>query len=581
MTTGASKRRAAGSAGAQKQRGAAGSAGAQKQRSRPVRVVFLGGLGEIGRNMFVVEAEGRLVVIDCGLSFPNEEMYGVDLVLPDFSYVAERAGVCDGVILTHGHEDHVGALSWFLQDVPVPVFGTPLTLGMARRRLDEAGVDADLREVSAPGTRRIGPLDCTFLAVSHSIPDALSIALDTSEGRILYTSDFKIDATPIDGRKTDLDGFARVGREGVDLLMSDSTNAERSGRTPSEAIVGDALREIFAGARRRIIVACFASNLHRIQQVCEAAEGIGRKVAFVGRAMVANVEVGRELGHLRVSEDTVVEISDIDSHPPDRTVIVCTGSQGEPLSALSLIAAGEHKAVRAEEGDTVILSASPIPGNESAVHRVINSLYRAGADVYHSETSAVHVSGHAAADELAQLIELVRPRHLVPVHGEYRHLALHRRIAERAGVAPSAITLVEDGDVLELRDGRVRRGDRIKAGLVLVDGIGVGDIGPVVLRDRRLLAEDGFLLCVVTIDSQTGEVLAGPDLISRGFVHVDESRALLDDAADRVAEALAALEADQVTEWGSLKKACRRSLGEFIWRSTRRRPMILPVIMEV
>jgi ribonuclease J len=547
----------------------------------PVRVAFLGGVGEIGRNMLAVEAAGRILAVDCGLSFPNEEMLGVDLVLPNFSYVTERAGACVGVLLTHGHEDHIGALSWFLRRAPVPVYGTPLTLGLARRRLDESGIEADLRPITASGREQLGPFACSFIAVSHSIPDAVSVVIDTAEGRILYTSDFKLDNTPIDGRKTDLDAFARVGAEGVDLMLSDSTNAERSGRTPSEAVVGEALRQIFASARRRIIVACFASNLHRIQQVCEAAEALGRRVAFVGRSMVANVEVGRELGHLEVGDETIVDIETVDDHPPERSVILCTGSQGEPLSALSLIAAGEHKWVRAEAGDTVILSASPIPGNEAAVHRVINALYRAGAAVYHSETSAVHVSGHAAADELGELAALVRPRHFAPVHGEYRHLALHAEIAARAGIDRSAISIVTDGDVLELAAGRVRRAAPVEAGTVFVDGLGVGDVGPVVLRDRRLLAEDGFLLCVVTIDSHTAEVLAGPDLISRGFVYVDEARDLLDEAAERVAEALAELEREQVTDWSAIKKACRRALGEYIWHRTRRRPMILPVVMEV
>jgi ribonuclease J len=550
-------------------------------RSNPVRVVFLGGLGEIGRNMFAVEAGGHILVIDCGLSFPNEEMLGVDLVLPDFSYVAERADRCVGVILTHGHEDHVGALSWFLKDVDVPVYGTPLTLGLARRRLDEFGVQADLREIGAPGRLELDGFRCSFLAVSHSIPDAISVVLDTDHGRILYTSDFKLDDTPIDGRRTDLEGFRRLGAEGVDVMLSDSTNAERAGRTPSEAVVGDELRAIIGGASRRVIVACFASNLHRVQQVCEVAEACDRRVAFVGRSMEANVEVGRELGYLKVADATLVRIEDVDKHPPEQTVIVCTGSQGEPLSALSLIAAGEHRWVQAAPADTVILSASPIPGNEAAVHRVINALYRAGADVYHSQTSAVHVSGHAAAQELREMAVIVRPRHFVPVHGEFRHLALHRKIALAAGVPEQAITLVEDGDVLALEDGRVRRAERLKVGMVLVDGLGVGDVGPVVLRDRKLLAQDGFLLCVVTIDAQTGEVLAGPDLISRGFVHVDESRGLLDEAAARVAAVLGDLESEQVTEWSAIKTACRRSLGEFIWARTRRRPMILPVIMEV
>jgi ribonuclease J len=409
----------------------------------------------------------------------------------------------------------------------------------------------------------------------------VAIAVDTVNGRILYTGDFKLDATPIDGRQTDVDGLAELGTDGVDLMLGDSTNAERPGRTPSEALVGEELRKIFNEADRRVVVACFASNLHRIQQVCELAQEVGRKVFFVGRSMVANVEVGLELGHLVVAPDTICDIDDLGSWPPEKTVVACTGSQGEPLSALSLISSGEHKLVKVQPGDTVILSASPIPGNEPAVHRVLNGLYRAGADVYHSETSAVHVSGHAAAEELAEMVGIVRPRHLVPVHGEFRHLALHARIAAGAGVDESHISLVEDGDVLELADGRVRRAESIDVGMVFVDGLGVGDVGPVVLRDRRVLSKDGILICVLTIDAQNGEILAGPDLISRGFVYEDASRDFLDEAADRVLAALQELEADHVTEWSTIKKECRQALGEFVWQQTRRRPMILPIIMEV
>jgi ribonuclease J len=545
------------------------------------RVIFLGGLGEIGRNMIAIETAGEILVIDAGLSFPNEEMLGVDLVLPDFSYIVERAERCVGVVLTHGHEDHVGALSWFLREVDVPVYGTPLTLGMARKRLDEAGQEARMVQISAPGSREIGPFLCRFLAVSHSIPDAISIAIDTVDGRILYTGDFKLDDAPIDGRHTDVEGFRSLGEEGVDLMLSDSTNAETPGRTPSESLVGNALRDIFANAGGRIIVACFASNLHRIQQVCEAAEATGRHVAFVGRSMVNNVEVGRELGHIRVAPSTVVGIEDLEPLPPDRTVVVCTGSQGEPFSALSLIASGEHKFVSVGAEDTVILSASPIPGNESAVHRVINGLYKAGADVYHSGTSPVHVSGHAASEELGELLQIVRPRYFTPVHGEFRQLALHKKLAERLGIAEDMINIVEDGNVLELQDGKVRRGDNVRAGMILVDGLGVGDVGPVVLRDRRVLAGDGILVCVVTIDSHSGELIAGPDLISRGFIFEERSRDLLDDAADLVADALEELEGDQMTDWAVVKKTCRRALGEFVWQSTRRRPMLLPIVIEV
>lgn len=551
-----------------------------KNGKRPTRVIFLGGLGEIGRNMLVIETQGKILVIDTGLSFPNDEMLGVDLVLPDFTYVSERAEDCIGVVLTHGHEDHVGALSWFLQEVEVPVYGTPLTLGMARKRLNETGQEAEMIEISAPGTREIGPFRCRFLAVSHSIPDAIAIAVDTVDGRVVYTGDFKLDEAPIDGRHTDLDGFRELGDGGVDLLLSDSTNAETPGRTPSESLVGNGLRDLFAQAQGRVVVACFASNLHRIQQVCEAAEATGRHVAFIGRSMINNFEVGRELGHIKVASGTVVDIDAIEHIPPSKIAVISTGSQGEPFSALALIAAGEHKFVTAGKGDTVILSASPIPGNESAVHRVINGLYKAGADVYDISMSPVHVSGHAASEELAEMIRTVRPRHFTPVHGEYRHLSMHKKIAEANGVSPKVINIVEDGDVLELRDGKVTKGQPVPAGMVLVDGLGVGDVGPVVLRDRRVLAGDGILVCVVTID-QHGELVSQPDLISRGFVYEQESRDFLSEAAELVAQAVEALEDDQVTDRDTVKKACRRALGEFVWRSTRRRPMLLPVVIEV
>jgi ribonuclease J len=549
--------------------------------SSSTKVVFLGGVGEIGRNMIVVTSSGKLLVIDAGLSFPTEEMLGVDLVLPDWSFVSERAKDCVGVVLTHGHEDHVGALSWFLRDVDVPVYGTALTLGIARRRLDEYGIEARLQTVSSPGELTLGPFDVQFLSVSHSIPDASAVAVRTPDGRILYTGDFKIDESPIDGRRTVLDDFRSLGTSGVDLLLSDSTNVELKGRTPSEAVIGPVFQEIFANAKRRIVVACFASNLHRIQQVCEAAERSGRKVAFVGRSMIANAEVALDLGYLDVKKGTIIEVDELDLHPPERTVVICTGSQGEPFSALALISAGEHKFVRVEKGDSVILSASAIPGNESAVHRVINGLFRAGAEVHHPGTDQVHVSGHAARDELADLLRAVNPRNFAPVHGEYRQLALHARLGVECGVDEGSVFVVEDGDVLELLDGKVSAGQPVRAGTVLVDGLGVGDVGPVVLRDRKVLAGDGILICVVTIDSQTGEILAGPDLISRGFVHEDESRDLLDDAADRVEDALMALEPDQATDWGAVKKACRRALGEYVWQTTQRRPMILPILMEV
>jgi ribonuclease J len=548
---------------------------------QPTRIVFLGGLGEVGRNIFAVESKGRILIIDAGLSFPNEDMLGVDLVLPDFSYLTERADRCEAVVLTHGHEDHVGALGWLLKEIDVPVYGTPLTLGIASRRLEEHGIEANMTRISAPGRLEIGPFTCHFIAMSHSIPDAIAVAIDTDDGRILYTGDFKLDSSPIDGRVTDIDTLKRLGEEGVDLMLSDSTNAEVPGRTPSERAVGDTLNDLVSKARKRVIVACFASNLHRIQQVCSAAESSRRRVAFVGRSMVANVEVGRELGHLQIGYGTQVDLKDLLELPPERAVIVCTGSQGEPFSALSLIAAGEHKEVKIEAGDTVILSASPIPGNEAAVHSVINQFYRSGAEVFHSGASRVHVSGHAASDELAELLTVVRPRNFVPVHGEFRHLAAHAHIAREVGLPEEAISIAEDGVVLELNDGKLSRGEKVQVGTVLVDGLGVGDVGPVVLRDRRLLAEDGIVICVVTIDGHTGEILAGPDIISRGFVYEDEARDLLDEASDTVRVALEQLEAEGVTDWAAIKKKTRRALGEFVWTRTRRRPVIMPLVVEI
>ncbi|MGI8775526.1 MAG: ribonuclease J [Actinomycetota bacterium] len=549
--------------------------------SSPLRIIFLGGLGEVGRNMIALEEDDSMIVIDSGLSFPNDEMLGVDLVLPDFTYISERAQKVKGIVLTHGHEDHVGALSWLLRDVDAPVYGTPLTLGIARRRLDEFGVKADMHTITAPGSLELGPFQLGFLANAHSIPDTVSVSVRTRNGHLIYTSDYKFDETPIDGRHTDIAGLRHLGDEGIDLLLSDSTNAERPGRTPSERVVGDTLRQIFLAADKRIIAACFASNMHRVQQILEIAQEMERRVAFVGRSMVNNLEVGRELGYLTVSDETILPIDDLQKLAPEDTVIVCTGSQGEPLAALSLIAAGNHKLISIEPGDTVILSASPIPGNESAVHRVLNGLYKAGADVYHSGTSAVHVSGHGAADELGQMIDLIRPKHFVPVHGEYRQLATHAKIAAGRGIHQNSITIVEDGDVLEMTDGKVKRGDKVSAGMILVDGLGVGDVGPVVLRDRRHLAQDGVIICVLTIEAHTGEIMAGPDLITRGFVFEEESRDLLDEAADLVLDALDHMEEDHVTDWGAIKKTCRRALGKFVWERTRRRPMILPIIMEV
>jgi ribonuclease J len=548
----------------------------------PLRVVFLGGMGEIGRNMLALEYGDSRLLVDCGVSFPTEEMLGVDLVIPDFTYLRNEPKELAGIVLTHGHEDHVGALPWLLQDMGATLYGTALTLGMARRRLNEQGVKPDeARAIEAPSNLEIGPFGCTFVTVAHSIPGALALAVDTPAGRLVYTGDFKIDDDPIDGRRTDLDAFRRLGDQGVDVLLSDSTNALVGGRSRSERILEPALREIMAAARRRIVVSCFASNIHRIQQICDIAAELDRKVAIIGRSMIANVEVARELGHLSLSGDLVIPVNELHSVRPERSVVICTGAQGQPFSALALMAEGAHKKIRIEPDDVVILSAKPIPGNEPTVHRVLNAFYRAGATVHDPETSLVHVSGHAAAEDLREVLQLVRPRHFVPVHGELRHLYAHARIARAAGWDDGAVSIAEDGDVLTLEDGVVRRAEPVPAGKVLVDGVGAGEIGPVVLRDRRHLAGDGVLICIIVVDAEAGEILAGPDLISRGFVHVDESQDLLNEAVEEVEAALDRLTLEQSRDWTEVKRTARRALGEFVWKNTRRRPMILPLVMEV
>ncbi|MGH8978519.1 MAG: ribonuclease J, partial [Acidimicrobiia bacterium] len=505
----------------------------------PVRIVFLGGLGEIGRNCFCLEVDDRILVVDCGIMFPDADMPGVDLVLPDFTYLRDNADRVDGVLLTHAHEDHAGGLAFLLRDVAVPIYGSQLSLALARNRIDEAGMldRTELIPVHDGERRHIGSFDCQFIPVTHSVPHGFATAFFTPAGTIIHTGDFKLDLTPVDGRRTDLALLGELARldGGVRLLLSDSTNAERPGFTPSESTVGVAMRALFREyPEARFIVTSFASHIHRVQQVAQAAIGHGRRIAFVGRSMEHNISMSRELGYLDIPSHAVIDIEETARYAPGDICIICTGSQGEPMSALSLMAAHEHKHVKISEDDVVVISAHAIPGNESNVSRVIDALHRAGAEVVHDRNSAVHVSGHASQEELKFMLTLLQPDWFVPVHGEYRHLVHHAQLARDAGVDPEHVLVCEDGDVVVLGDEGVELDHRaVPSGYMYVDGI-VGDIGHGVLRDRRALAEEGVVVVIVTIDSRTGEIVTGPEIVTRGWVYAPEAENLLEDARQTV-----------------------------------------------
>ena len=550
--------------------------------SDDARLVFLGGVGEVGRNMAALELGGRILVIDAGLSFPEAEMPGIDLVLPDFQYLRERKDRVEAIILTHGHEDHVGSLPYILREFSLPVYGTRLTLALLEGKLEEHGVRhrTELREVTPGEQLHTGPFTMRFYRVSHSIPDGTAVAIDLPAGTLLHSGDFKLDQTPIDGRVTDLQGIAAEARRGVLLFLSDSTNAEDRGATGSERSVGPVLQEIIQKAPRLVVVACFASHIHRMQQVVNAALACGRKIAFLGRSMHQSVGAARALGYLQVPDEDVVLIEEVEAMDPASVVVCCTGSQGEPLSALSLMAAHEHKWIRLQPRDTVVLSSSVIPGNETAIHRTLDGLYRTGAEIFHVPIAAVHVSGHAAAEELKFMLNLVRPRWFIPVHGELRHLAHHARLARDVGIPEDRILIVEDGDTVEI-GSVVRKGERVAAGMTFVDGLGIGDVGHAVLRDRRKLAGDGIVVVVVTVDAHSGEVLAGPDLINRGFVFDELAEPILEEARHRTLVSLKECAAEHVSDPTVLKQHIRRAVGRYFFDVTKRKPVIVPVIMEV
>jgi len=553
-----------------------------KKKNR-LRIIPLGGLDEIGKNMTVIEFGDDMIVVDAGIMFPDDDHPGIDLILPDYSYIVKRKDKLRGIVITHGHEDHTGALPYLLKElgIPVPVLGTKLTLGLIKNKLDEHKITKPkLREIKSGGHCTLGVFGLDFFAVNHSIPDGVGVFIRTPVGNVLHTGDFKLDQTPIDQRLTDFAALSKFGKQGVMLLMSDSTNAETQGTTRSEAEVGKGLRPIIASAGQRVIVASFASHIHRLQQVCDAAVENGRKVVVTGRSMINNTKVARELGYLSIDEDNILDAFETNNLPPEQVLILCTGSQGEPLSALARMANGEHRTVTIEEGDTVIISASPVPGNEKAVSRVINRLCKAGAEVLHKGNAAVHVSGHAASEDLKLMLNLTQPEYFVPIHGETRHLAAHARHAEATGVPHEYIYIMDNGDCLEIDDQGARLGDRVESGVVYVDGLTVGDIGQVILRDRQHMSQDGFVSIVVVIDGQTGQPVGEPQIVTRGIVLADDAD-LTKELTARVSKTLAKTGREGATDQAVVKRALRESVSQLLWERIRRRPMIVPVVMEV
>ncbi len=545
-----------------------------------LRVIPLGGLGEIGKNMMVFETTDDIVVVDAGLQFPEEEMLGIDLVIPDISYLLERREKVRGILITHGHEDHIGALPYILRDLNVPVYASRLSAGLINVKLKEHRVRDRTVNVIVPGERfTLGRIGVEFFRVAHSIPDACGLILHTPAGRVVHTGDFKLDHTPVMGQHTDLNRLAEVGREGVALLCSDSTYAEIPGSTPSEQVVGDSIDFVMARAEGRVIVATFASLIARIQQVIDAAARHGRRVFVTGRSMVDNVQMALELGYLDDRGGVLGRMEEMNTLPPRRVVIMSTGSQGEPTSALARMANRDHRWVEIMPGDTVILSSSPIPGNEQLVNRVIDNLFKLGAQVYYNRVANVHVRGHAAQEELKLILSLVKPRFFVPVHGEYRHLTLHARLAQSMGMTPDQTWVLEDGDILEIRGMEARLAGKAPAANVYVDGLGVGDVSQVVLRDRRHLATDGMVVIIFTVERQTGRLVGRPDIVSRGFVDIEESSDLLERTRDMAAAALEG--ADHILEWGVANQQVREVVARFLHERTHRRPMILPVAVEV
>lgn len=550
---------------------------------KKVKIIPLGGLGEIGKNITAVEYDDEIIVIDCGVAFPDVEMYGVDLVIPDITYLLNRKEMVKGIVLTHGHEDHIGALPYILKQLNVPVYGTRLTLALVKSKLTEHNIlsDCTLNEVNAGEEVKTEHFSVEFIRTCHSIADACALAIKTPEGVIFHTGDFKVDYTPTYGEGVNFERFAKLGSQKVLLLMAESTNVERPGYTVSEKIIGENLTRMFGEAKGRVIVASFASNLDRLQQIINSSLHYGRKVAFSGRSMEKNSTIAIELGYMHIPEDFLISLDDINKYPPEKITIITTGSQGEPMSALSRIASSTHRKITIQEGDLVIVSASPIPGNKKYISKSIDELFKKGAKVIYDDIEEVHVSGHACQEDLKLIHNLIKPKFFMPVHGEYRHLKKHGMLAESLGMDPNNIFILETGDSLELTRREAKKGPNVQTGAVMVDGLGIGDVGNVVLRDRKHLAQDGILTVVLTIDTESMNILSGPDIVTRGFIYVKESGNLLHEATKVVRAEIDKCMEKKITDLYVIKSNIRYSLGQFLYTRTKRNPIILTVIMEI
>ena len=548
-----------------------------------VKIIPLGGLLEIGKNITVIEYEDDIIIVDCGLGFPEDDMLGVDLVIPDITYLEKYKDKIRGLVVTHGHEDHIGGIPYLLKQINVPIYATKLTVGLIENKLEEHNLlkSTKIKQVKPGQVITLGSMKVEFIKITHSIPDACALAIHTPVGTIVHTGDFKIDYTPIDGEIIDLGRLATLGNKGVLALMSDSTNAERKGYTMSESNVGEILDKLFINCTKRIVVATFSSNVHRVQQIVNSAVKYKRKIAVCGRSMINMIETARRLGYIKVPDNVFIDIDTINSYPDDSLVIITTGSQGEPMSALTRMASGEHKKVQITPNDFIIISANPIPGNEKYISKVIDDLMAIGAEVIYNALQEIHVSGHACQEEQKLMITLVKPKYFIPVHGEYRQLIAHSETAKKVGIPNENIFITENGQVLELNEDEAKFTGHVQSGKVLVDGLGIGDVGNIVLKDRQKLSQDGLIVIVLTLDPRSGKIVAGPDVISRGFVYVRESENLMEEIKRLLREELWKCEEKHITDWATLKLVIREQLGDYIYKKTKRQPMLIPIIMEI